>query len=139
MAGKPKGVPRDTAIALRLPRELHDLIKEAAAGRSVSEEIRARLSWTLLRDNAADETTRDLNDVIANLARNVKPYFGAWHKSPYAFAVFRIALDTVLSAMRPKGEPVVPHFEDDEFRPGDTPEEAGVTLARAQIIARGLR
>jgi hypothetical protein len=137
MAGKAKGVPRDTAITLRLPRELHGHLKEAAAGRSVSEEVRARLEWSLLNDWTNDPKMRELTEAIAEVARNAAPYYGAWHENPYAFAVFKIAIDTLLSKLRPKGEPVKP-VGDDEFRPGDTPEEAGATLARATIIARRL-
>ncbi len=137
MAGKAKGVPRDTAIALRLPSELHRQLKDAAAGRSVSEEIRSRLAASLIGEMTNDAKTRKLADAIGELARNVKPYYGAWHDDPYAFAVFKVAVDTLLSKLRPTGEVVKP-ADVDEFRPGDTPEEAGVTLARATIIARGL-
>jgi hypothetical protein len=137
MANKAKGVPRDTAVALRLPRELHAQLKRAAAGRSVSEEMRARLEQSLLRDFRDDAPTRGLTDAISELARNVKPYYGAWHESAYAFAVFKVAVETLLSKMRPKGEPVAPS-NTDEWLPGDTPESAGVNLARATIIAKNL-
>jgi hypothetical protein len=143
MAGKAKGIPRDTAITLRLSRELHGHLKEAAAGRSVSEEVRSRLErsvleWSRLFDGTNDPKTRELTEAIAEVARNAAPYYGAWHENPYAFAVFKIAIDTLLSKLRPKGELVKPVGDDDEFRPGDTPEEAGATLARATIIARRL-
>jgi hypothetical protein len=137
MANKAKGVPRDTAVALRLPRELHAELKRAAGGRSVSEEMRARLEQSLLRDLANDAPTRALTEAISELARNVKAYYGDWHENPYAFAVFRVAVETLLSKMRPKGEPVAPSSTD-EWLPGDTPEIAGVNLARATIIARNL-
>jgi len=136
MAGKAKGSPRDTAVGVRLPRELHDYLLEAAAGRSISEEVRRRLAESFFRDNAEDAKTQALTNVIAELARNVRPYYGDWHEDPYAFAVFKIAVETVLSKMRPKGQPVAP--ESDEWRPGDTPEAAGVNLATSSIIARRL-
>jgi hypothetical protein len=137
MAGKAKGVPHDTAVTLRLPQELHEQLKSAAAGRSVSEEIRARLEWSLSNDWANDPKTGSVVEAIANLARNVKPYFGDWHKNRYAFDVFKIATDTVLMKVQPKGEPKRPP-DDGKFRPGDTPEAAGRALAAAEIIARGL-
>jgi hypothetical protein len=137
MAGKAKGVPRDTAVTLRLPRELHDHLKKAARGRSVSEEMRARLDWSLLNEWTNDPKTRELVDAIANLARNITPYFGRWQENPYAFEVLKIAIDTVLAKVRPRGEPILPP-DDGEFRPGDTPEAAGKALAAAEIIARGL-
>src|SRR5689334_9422823 len=114
MAGKAKGVSRDAALTLRLPRELHELIRRAAAGRSVSEEIRSRLEWSLLNDWSRDQRTGDFVDAVANLARNVKPYFGSWHQNPYAFEVFNAAIVTVLAKMRPKGEPTPPP-DDGEF------------------------
>ena len=84
-----------------------------------------------------DAPTRALTEAIRELARNVKAYYGAWHENPYAFAVFGVAVETLLSKMRPKGEPVAPS-NTDEWLPGDTPEIAGVNLARATIIARNL-
>ena len=137
MAGKAKGVPRDTAVALRLPRELHAQLKKAAAGRSVSEEMRSRLEQSLLHDLQDDARTRALTEAIGELARNVKPYYGAWHENSYAYAVLKVAVESLLARMRPKGEPVAP-LSTDEWLPGDTPEVAGVNLARATIIARNL-
>jgi hypothetical protein len=137
MAGKAKGIPRDTTVTLRLPRELHGHVKEAARGRSVSEEMRVRLEWSILNDWTNDPDTRELVDAIANLARNVRPYYGHWHEIPYAFEVFKIAIDTLLTKVRPKGEPIPPP-DDGEFRFGDTSEAAGKALAAAEIIARGL-
>src|SRR5215472_4468788 len=114
MAGKAKGVPRDTAVTLRLPRELHDHLKKVARGRSVSEEIRVRLEWSLLHDLTSDQKTRDLVDSIGNIARNIRPYFGDWHANPYAFAIIKVAIDTLLTKLQPKGKPKPPP-DDGEF------------------------
>lgn len=122
----------------RMPQELYDVLIAAAAGKhTIGEEIRRRLEWSLLNDWTNDPKTRDVIDAIGNLARNVRPYFGDWHKNRYAFDVFRIAVDAVLTKVRPKGEPKPPP-DDGEFRPGDTSEAAGKALAAAEIIARGL-
>ncbi len=137
MAGKAKGVPRDTTVTLRLPRELHKQLDKAAAGRSLSEEIRRRLEWSLLHEWSNDPNTGVMIEAIARLADNVRPYYGHWHDDPFAFAVFKIAIDALLTKVRPKGEPIAP-FDDGEFRPGDTPEEAGKALAMAEIVARGM-
>src|SRR5262247_3887847 len=96
MVGKAKGVPRDTTITLRLPRELHDRLKKAAAGRSVSEDIRRRLETTLLYDLIGEQKTRNFIDAIGSLTRNVRPYYGRWHENPYAFEVLKTAIDTLL-------------------------------------------
>lgn len=137
MVGKAKGAPRDTAVGLRLPRELHTLLKRAAGGRSISEEVRRRLTESLLRDNRESAATQKLTDAIAEVARHVRLYYGEWHENPYAYAVFRVAVETLLSKMRPKGEPIAPE-SGDEWQPGDTPESAGVTIAQGTIIARNL-
>jgi hypothetical protein len=131
MAGKAKGIPRDTTVTLRLPRELHNRLKEAARGKSVSEEMRARLEWSLLHDWRNDPKTGSVIDAIGNLARNVAGYYGAWHQDPYAFKEFKIAVDIVLTKVRPKGEPIPP-VDNGEFRPD------AKALATAEIIARGL-
>jgi hypothetical protein len=138
MAGKAKGVPRDTTVTLRLPRELHEQLRKAARGRSVSEEIRSRLEQSLLNDWVNDPKTNELIDALAEIARNVRPYYGRWHESRYAFEVFTIAVDTVLTKLRPKSEAVRPPVNENEFLPGKTPDEAGRMLAGATIIARGL-
>jgi hypothetical protein len=116
---------------------LHDRLKEAAAGRSVSEEIRRRLEGSLLYDLAGGQKTREFIDAVGSLTRNIRPYYGRWHENPYAFAVLKAAIDTVLAKVQPRGEPTPP-ADDGEFRPGDTPEAAGRALATAEIIARGL-
>jgi hypothetical protein len=81
--------------------------------------------------------TKELIDAIANLARNTPTYFKHMYKDPYAFDVFEIAIDTLLTKVRPKGEPIPPP-DDGEFRPGGTPETAGRAPATGEIISRGL-
>jgi hypothetical protein len=48
-----------------------------------------------------------------------------------------IAIDTLLTKVRPKDEPIPP-ADDCEFRPAIRPEAANRVLALAGIIARGL-
>jgi hypothetical protein len=109
----------------------------ASTGRSVSEEIRARLEWSLLNDRVNDPKTRDVVDAIGSIARNVRPYFGDWHRERYAFDLFKSAVDVLLTKVQPKGRPIPPP-DDGEFRPGETPEAAGRALAAGEIILRGL-
>jgi hypothetical protein len=127
----------EVSVAFRLSRDLHEQLKKAGGERGLSEEIRRRLEWSIANDWTRDTKTGSVIDAIANLARNVKSYYGDWHKNRYAFDVFKVAVDTVLTKVRPKGEPI-PLADDGEFRPGDTPEAAGKALATAEIIARGL-
>jgi hypothetical protein len=138
MVGKSRGVPRDGFVTLRLPQELHEQIKQAAAGRSVSEEIRARLERSLLNDWTNNPKTQSLVEAIGSLTRNVRRYFGDWDQDRYAFDVFKVALDALLAEVRPKGLPIPPTVNEAEFCPGDTPETAGKALAAAEIMTRGL-
>jgi hypothetical protein len=47
MPGRSKDAGKDTVLTVRMPRDLHGKLVEAAAGRSVSEEIRRRLEASL--------------------------------------------------------------------------------------------
>jgi hypothetical protein len=128
-------------LTFRVPPDLHERLKKDANALRIpiGEEIRRRLeaSYAWEGSTSRDPKTHALTDAVGAVARNVKPYYGDWHESPYAFEVFKIAIDTLLAKVRPKGLPIPPP-DDGEFRPGDTPEAAGKALATAEIIARGL-
>jgi hypothetical protein len=115
---------------------LHYQLKQAAAGRSVSEEMRARLEWSFLDDWTNDPPTKELRDAISMLAKNVAPYFGRWHENPYAFDVFKVAVDTVLTKMRPRGAPTPP-ADDGSFRPGTPPKQPAGRSPRAKSLQGG--
>jgi hypothetical protein len=139
VAGKAKGVPRDTTVTLRLPRELHDQLKEAARGRSVSEEMRVRLARSLTNS----PQTAGLLDAVAEIARRLPGFLGSrwghWHEDPYAFIVFKSAVETLLLHFRPKSEePLPPPPEGYSLIPDLTLEQSGIAFARGAIMAGGL-
>jgi predicted DNA-binding protein len=113
-----------TAVAFRLPRELHDRLRAAAGTRSVSELIRERLEAVI----AGDPETQQLTNAIAHVARNLG---SPWHKDPFNFATFAAAIEKLLSSYRPDGEPVPKPNTMAEvlFGPNASPERAGKALA----------
>jgi hypothetical protein len=133
----------DKQTSLRLPYSLYNSLTKAAVGHDIGlgEEIRMRLENSIGALPVEPET-RALTDMLANVARNIERTYGEWHKNPYAFVVFREALNTLLAYLRPKGEPAAPKPEPDSraslFFPQNTsPEAAGKAFAMAAIDAAG--
>src|SRR5258708_4611663 len=137
MAGKAKGVPRDTTVTLRLPRELHDRLKEAAAGRSVSEEIRRRLETSINSEPASahDPKTKRLLGAIDAVAWSIQPSLGLWHQNPEAFSAFKAAVDTLLAYFQPRDPAAAPfNVHGLLTRRGIGPSEAaGIMFATFQL------
>jgi hypothetical protein len=132
MAGKAKGVPRDTAITLRLPRELHDRLREAAAGRSVSEEMRARLERSLI-EASPDPKTYELLRAIKIAAEFINQNAAPWHENRWSYDVLLAAIAALTEAYMPKGERAQPQIKDDPlasfYLDHGTPETSGVMVA----------
>lgn len=110
-------------------------------GLGLGEEIRLRLENSLSALPVEPET-RALADMIAAVDWNIDPMYGPWHKNPFAFVVFREALNTLLAYLRPKGEPVAPKPAPNSrasvfFEPNTSPEAAGKALAMAALAAAG--
>jgi hypothetical protein len=108
-------VPRKPLIdkgmqtSVRLPSELYKrLVKSKGDDRALGDEIRERLENSFSTEivSADQKTQDDLINVVAEFAReirsmNAKP----WHEDAFSFAVLVSALDKVLKAMKPPGEP----------------------------------
>jgi hypothetical protein len=127
---------RETMLAFRVPRELHERLKTAAEknNRGITAEVRERLEASLApRAVNSDPKTQELLDAIANVARTIGSFYKPWHESPYSLAVVRSAVATLLTALGPKGEPVFePEPEDWAsilFDTNDPPETVGRALA----------
>jgi hypothetical protein len=123
MAGKAKGVPHDTAVTLRLPQELHEQLKSAAAGRSVSEEIRARLESSF---KIIDQPTEELVGAIVYVTSSLS-IDGGWHKDPYLFEVLKAAISRLLEHWRPTKPVKAPKYV--MIPKGLSPEVAAQMLA----------
>jgi hypothetical protein len=125
-----------TSVAFRLPRELHDRLKEAAGlqinferPRSVSEVIRECLEGSLV---AGDPETLRLTNAIANMARTLGV---PWHKDPFSFAAFAAAIEELLTSYRPEGVsiPKPGTFAAVLFGPDASPAATGKTLAAMEL------
>jgi hypothetical protein len=92
----------ETQIALRMPRALHERLKEAAGG-NVSEEIRRRLEASFQIDEPTEQLMGALNKVATSLAID-----GGWHEDPFLFDVFCSAVTTLLDHWRPTKAPEQP-------------------------------
>lgn len=127
MAGKIRGKEGSEAVlTFRLPRSLHEKLKEAAGGRSASEEMRERLEASFAAEpNALDQKTRELLDAITAMADALASLGGPntfagwptgmieaargvgtvrWHISPVGFASLRRAIEILLGVLEPGGE-----------------------------------
>jgi len=151
MAGKRNRREADTGLTIhttfRVPRELHERLTDAAAkveGRGIGEEIRARLEESFIREFLSDEKTRALTFAIHKMEREVRPTYGRWHQTPFAFEVFKASVTTLLGYFRPKGEPVPPPTDPDSpaavfYGLDATPETAGrIIAARATMPIAGI-
>jgi hypothetical protein len=93
--------------AVRLPRDLHDRLKNAGGDRGMGDEIRRRLEASFNAEKAPkNPSTRELISAISFTDEELVRDFGAWSKDRFAFEVFRETLNTLLKRYQPKGEPV---------------------------------
>jgi hypothetical protein len=77
--------------AVRLPRSLHDRLREAAGERGMGEEIRRRLEASFDAEAAAssDQKTRELIEGIERLALSMEE---PWHANRFAVDVFKAGI-----------------------------------------------
>jgi hypothetical protein len=104
---------------LTLPEEVRRRVEKAArkAGHGITEEIGQRLERTL-RNDAIDPETRKLTDTIGLLAHLVKIQTGhAWFSHPGAASVMKHAIDERLA--RTKGGSGEAVFGPDELPPNE--------------------
>ena len=136
------GIPRTTQMKFRLSDPLHDRIEKAAKenGWGASEEIRRRLEASFVLEADDDETSR-LMEAIKTVARHLQPPFGPWHKSRFAFEVFREAINALLALSKPPGDPVRPsdnEIADLYLGERGMPETAGRMLAGGAAVAANI-
>jgi hypothetical protein len=103
--------PAEMRMSLRLPVTLKDHLNSAAQanGHSFSDEVRQRLVGSFDRPappSVADQKTQALLEAIADMAHDLNEWFPPWHEDPFAARVLRLAMDKLLQALEPEGEPV---------------------------------
>jgi hypothetical protein len=138
-----KVAENDVQTSLRLPRAMHDALEAAAdrTGRGIGAEIRRRLENTFALGLGEPETSK-LAGAVMQAAHQIDRAYGPWRADPFAFAVFNVAINTLLAYYKPKGEPVQPSPEpgslaDTFFGPNASPETAGRAVAMAVLTASG--
>lgn len=98
---------KDAQASFRLPQALYDRLRAAAGDRPIGDEMRRRLEQSLEVDAGdVDLKTRQLLASIGEVAEVLYAFHGPWYEEPWSLAVLRRAIDTLLSAVGPKGEPV---------------------------------
>lgn len=104
----------EAVLTFRLPRSLHDKLKLAAAGRSVSEEMRERLEASF--QEPADPETRNLLAAISAIVDFFSPRsepasgaiaiipssLGHWRKDVQSCAAMETAIQAIFSGLRPR-------------------------------------
>jgi len=120
--------------ALRLPVDLYERLNKVAGERGMGEEIRRRLEASFAAEKSPDDpATKRLLDAIAHVASRV-PTDALWSKDAYSFAIFRAAIDALLTHFRPAGDATPARRL--LFGPDDPPETIGRTLASFALHER---
>lgn len=89
--------------AMRLPREMHERLKQSPDG--VSEEIRRRLERTFDVEDKHDLETRQLAEDIMELALLIRQQAKAdWHRHPDVHRALKAAIQTYLERHAPVPE-----------------------------------
>jgi hypothetical protein len=117
--------------AVRLPREMHERLKQSPDG--VSEEIRRRLERSFELD-AFDPRTRDLVEAVAWMADQIeRDTMSSWHQRPKAHETLVEALQTYLAKLKPAPSGGTPGVSDmwDSFI--DDPPTLGRAIARHYV------
>jgi hypothetical protein len=129
--------PNELQTSIRLSRELYNRLDAAREGRPLGEEIRRRLEASLAGapPAAIDPKTGNLLDYINTVADVVSAHFGDWHSDPGAFAVFRLAVEKILSDVCPEGEPLLkPRNQAKALMPDPTNIEAAAAMVAAVAL-----
>jgi hypothetical protein len=114
---KPRGPfsQNSAMMTVRMPSDLRDEIERSAnkKGWSLSQELlwRLRSSYAKQREEKRSPATRAICFLVGEIARHVdfnraKGYRSPveWHRSPFAFRAFRLALDKLWEALEPPGD-----------------------------------
>jgi hypothetical protein len=96
-------------MKVALPDDLRARLDAASekSGRSVAEEIRARVEASFTRDAVVDKSTRDFLEGLALLPAEIELETGAaWHKHAGSYEAFVQAILSRLIRYKPKGSTV---------------------------------
>jgi hypothetical protein len=93
--------------AVRLPRDLHERLKNAGGDRGMGDEIRRRLEASFESEKIpGNPNTGELISAISFADQELVRDFGSWSKDRFAFEVFRESVNGLLKHYEPKGKAV---------------------------------
>jgi hypothetical protein len=98
-------------MKVALPDDLRARLDAASekSGRSVAEEIRARVEQSFTRDAVVDKPTRDFLEGVALMAAEIELETGAaWHKHAGAHGVLTQAILSRLEVLKPESSIAFP-------------------------------
>jgi hypothetical protein len=107
MASEMKRKTADDMVqsAIRLPRRLHGLLKQAGGERGMGEEIRRRLEASFDAEKTpTNPKTRELFDAISSVAEQTTRFYGSWSEDAFAFEVLKGSVNLLLTLYQPKGD-----------------------------------
>jgi len=95
---------RETVVTLRLPRELHQQIKQEAGSRGFAAEVRRRLEQSIAMPipTAPEQQFRDVLRVLGHAAIAAAK---AQRSDFSAYLGFEVAVPMLIAALRPENEP----------------------------------
>jgi hypothetical protein len=144
-------------LTIRIDDDLRALLKASAAKRAerkrnwnLSQEILLRLRCSLdkEREHRRNQTMRDLCWLISDMAKRELltdlPEQQSWHRDPFTFRAFRVAVAKLLERLEPPGEMRPPpilagadSFEDPETLGEFAADKELIALHHASPLTRG--
>jgi Arc-like DNA binding domain len=101
-------------LTVRMPDDLRAQLEAAARkrGRNLTDELLGRLGASFAREHEQkrDPATRALMFLISRAAKYIGYRRPNWHRNPFCFHAFRLAVGQLLEALEPPGE-IRPPFE----------------------------
>jgi hypothetical protein len=113
---KGKKMPAMRQSAVRLPRELHERLREAGGEGGMGDEIRRRLenSFELEWRTPSEVKTRELIEAVTFLATRGSAFLGNWFDDPFSYQVLKASVNMLFEMSKPAGAftDAVPKFTE---------------------------
>jgi hypothetical protein len=138
-------------LTIRIDADLRGRLEASATKRAerkrnwnLSQEILLRLRCSLdkEREHRRNSATRALCDLISDMAKRELhtdlPEQQSWHRDPFTFRAFKVAVAKLLEELEPSGEMRAPRTLASVFQPYgplDDPEMLGEYAATKELVA----
>jgi hypothetical protein len=106
---------KETVVTLRLPRDLHDRLKEAGGERGLSAQIRDRLEASLAMEEAWQDPL--FGDLMRAVGHVIVAATRLYPSDPDAYSIVQLAIRMLLNAFRPDRVPDITHDIYDLYLP----------------------